>query len=92
MVKIVEQTIQSILNQTYKNLEYIIIDGGSTDRTIDIIKKYQDKITYWVSENDKGIGDAFNKGVGYLKVTILIFKDMAMVLNLQTHWREFLRT
>ena len=61
--KHLEDTIQSILNQTYKNMEYIIIDGGSTDRTLEIIKKYDDKIDYWVSEKDQGISDAFNKGV-----------------------------
>jgi glycosyltransferase involved in cell wall biosynthesis len=62
-VKNIEQTILSILGQNYDNLEFIVIDGGSTDGTVDIIKKYQDKIHYWVSEPDKGIGDAFNKGL-----------------------------
>lgn len=62
-VKTIEKTIISVLNQTYKNVEYIIIDGGSTDGTVNIIKKYQDKIKYWVSEPDKGISDAFNKGI-----------------------------
>jgi glycosyltransferase involved in cell wall biosynthesis len=61
--KYLEETIQSIVNQTYPNMEYIIIDGGSTDRTLEIIKKYDDKIDYWVSEKDQGISDAFNKGV-----------------------------
>lgn len=61
--KYLEETIKSVINQTYENLEYIIIDGGSTDGTLDIIKKYEDKIDYWVSEKDKGISDAFNKGV-----------------------------
>ena len=61
--KTIEQTILSVINQSYKNIEYIIIDGGSTDGTVDIIKKYADKIAYWVSEPDEGIYNAMNKGV-----------------------------
>ncbi len=59
----IKGAIESALDQTYENIEYIIIDGGSTDGTLDIIKKYQDKITYWVSEPDEGIYDAMNKGI-----------------------------
>jgi glycosyltransferase involved in cell wall biosynthesis len=58
-----EQTILSVLDQDYDNLEFIIIDGGSTDGTLEIIRKYEHAINYWVSEPDRGISDAFNKAV-----------------------------
>lgn len=61
--KFIEGTILSVLKQTYANIEYIIIDGGSTDGTLDIIKKYEDKINYWISEKDNGIYEAMNKGL-----------------------------
>ncbi len=61
--KFVEQAIRSIVNQPYTNKEYVIIDGGSTDNTLNIVNKYRDQIDYFVSEPDKGISDAFNKGI-----------------------------
>lgn len=59
----IEKTILSIAGQSYKNIEYLIIDGNSKDNTIEIIKKHEDKITKWISESDKGLYDAMNKGI-----------------------------
>ncbi|MEZ4801583.1 MAG: glycosyltransferase family 2 protein [Gelidibacter sp.] len=65
--KHLQQTIDSVHNQTYKNIEYIIIDGGSTDGTLPIIKKNSQKISRWISEPDKGLYDAMNKGIKLAK-------------------------
>lgn len=62
-----EETILSVLGQNYPNLEYIIIDGGSTDNSVDIIKKYEKKLTFWISEQDNGQSHAINKG--FMKAT-----------------------
>ncbi|MBC8033829.1 MAG: glycosyltransferase [Chitinophagaceae bacterium] len=61
--KHLRQTILSVIGQSYTNIEYIIIDGGSTDGTLNIIKEYEHKIAYWKSEKDNGISDGFNKGI-----------------------------
>ena len=58
-----EHTIRSVIGQTYDNVEHIVIDGGSTDATLDILRKHDDSIDYWVSEKDAGIYDAMNKGI-----------------------------
>lgn len=62
-VSTLEQTIKSVINQSYKNIEYIIIDGGSTDGSVDLIKKHESQISYWISEPDNGIYYAMNKGL-----------------------------
>ena len=59
----IEETIRSVLLQGYPNLEYIIVDGGSTDQSVDIAKKYERWISYWISETDRGQVDAINKGL-----------------------------
>ena len=60
--RFLEEAIQSVLSQSCKDYELIIVDGGSTDNSVEIIKKYEDKLAWWVSEKDKGQSDAFNKG------------------------------
>ncbi|MGN6804085.1 MAG: glycosyltransferase family 2 protein [Ginsengibacter sp.] len=68
-------TIESVINQTCKNIEYIIIDGASTDSTCDIIKKYESKISYWLSEPDEGMYHAINKGLA------IATGDYILILN-----------
>jgi putative colanic acid biosynthesis glycosyltransferase len=69
----IEATIQSVVSQSYSEYEYIIIDGGSTDETVNIVKRYNDAITYWVSESDKGIYNAMNKGIEIAKGEFVTF-------------------
>ena len=69
----IEGTLQSVLQQTYLNLEYIVIDGQSTDRTREIIEKHLENIDYYVSEADAGTYDAMNKGIEHSKGDYLFF-------------------
>jgi len=94
--KYLEETIQSVINQTYDNVEYIIIDGGSNDGTVEIIKKYEDQIDYWVSEKDDGIYDAMNKGisvclgdiVGIVNADDVIYKDTLLKVSEAINMRD----
>lgn len=87
--KFLEENINSLKNQTYKNFEHIIIDGNSTDGTVEIIKKHKDKIDYWVSEPDEGLYDAMNKGIkvctgdiiGILNSDDIYFSDALKFVN-----------
>ena len=67
------KTIESVVSQTFTDFEYIVIDGASTDESVDIIKSYSDKISYWVSESDSGIYNAMNKGIMRAKGDYLLF-------------------
>lgn len=71
----IEKTILSVKNQTYKNIEYIIVDGNSQDGTVAIIKKHSDVVSKWISESDKGLYDAMNKGI------IMASGDLIGILN-----------
>ena len=87
--KFLEENINSLKNQSYKNFEHIIIDGKSTDKTLEIIKKHEDKIDYWVSELDNGLYDAMNKGIevstgdiiGILNSDDIYFSDALKFVN-----------
>ena len=76
-----EATLQSIISQTYTHKEYIVIDGGSDDGTLDIIRKYANHINYWVSEPDRGIYDAMNKGMQAATGDYVLFINAGDQLN-----------
>lgn len=76
----IEQTIKSVLGQEYDDLEYIIMDGGSTDGTVDIIRKYDKKLAYWISEPDGGTADALNKALKHAT------GDVICIVNADDYW------
>ena len=74
-VRDIERTLQSVLNQTYSNIEYLVIDGASTDGTLDILKRYESKLTKLISEPDQGIYDAMNKGLALATGDYVLFMN-----------------
>jgi len=85
--KFIETTIRSVLDQGYPNLEYIIVDGGSTDESVDIIRRYEKQLAWWVSEKDKGASDAIAKGFSRATGSILAYlnsDDLYLPGSLQT--------
>ena len=78
--KYLEETIKSIKDQSYKNFEYIVVDGNSSDKSLDIIKRYDSDIDYWLSEEDQGIYDAFNKGLRLAKGKFIVFVNSDDIL------------
>ena len=76
----IESTIKSVLSQNYNKIEYILIDGGSQDGTVDIIKKYSEHITFWITEKDYGIYDAMNKGFNHSKGEWIIYVNSGDLL------------
>ena len=80
----IEETIRSVMSQSYRDIEYIIVDGGSSDGTLDILKKYSKKIHKLISEPDSGIYDAMNKGIGLATGEILGFLNSGDVYLSQT--------
>lgn len=90
----IEETIRSVLLQGYPNLEYIVIDGGSTDNSVEIIKKYQSWLTYWVSEKDQGQSEAINKGFQLSTGTIMgwVNSDDLLAVNALYHLANYYKT
>ena len=88
------RTIESVISQTSKDFEYLIIDGGSTDGSVEIIKKYADHINYWCTEKDKGIYNAMNKGIAQAKGDYMVFMNSGDcfhtpdVLELMFYYKE----
>lgn len=86
-----QKTIESVVSQNYKNIEYIIIDGGSKDNSVDVIKEHEDIISYWVSERDSGIYNAMNKGIQKATGEYLLFLNSGDSLVCETVLEQLIK-
>lgn len=91
--KTIKSAIESVLTQSYSNIEYVIIDGGSSDKTVNIINEYKDQIGYFISEKDKGIYDAMNKGINSATGDIIgilnsddLYQDSTVIQTVMDHF------
>lgn len=94
-VKTIADTIKSVLSQNFSQIEYIVIDGGSSDGTVEIIKQYEDQIAHWVSEKDRGMYDAMNKGIALATgdvIGILNSDDVYMNTHVVSELMELIQT
>ena len=85
-----EKTINSVINQTFQDFEYILIDGGSSDKSIELIHSNIDRINYWVSEKDSGVFNAMNKGIKVANGSYLLFLNGGDVLNGDAALQDFI--
>ena len=85
-----ERTMASVLEQEFTDFEYIVIDGGSNDGSLDVLKKEEKKLAYWVSEKDSGIYNAMNKGIAAAKGQFLLFLNGGDLLTSKTALRDFI--
>jgi glycosyltransferase involved in cell wall biosynthesis len=83
-----QKTIESVISQVFSDFEYIIIDGGSTDSSVNVIKQYENRITYWISEPDKGVYNAMNKGILQAKGEYCLFLNSGDTLYSKTILNE----
>lgn len=86
-----EETIRSVVSQSFKDYQYLVIDGGSTDGSVDVIKKYKEQIHHWVSEKDNGIYNAMNKGIAAAKGNYVLFLNSGDVLTSENALQDFVQ-
>lgn len=89
-LKGLEKTVSSVMEQTLADFEYLIIDGGSNDGSLELIEQHQEQLSYWVSERDSGVYNAMNKGIAAAKGTYLLFLNSGDILTSKTALEDFI--